>query len=237
MKNLKVFLWSTFTHYKVQSFRSVFVEACVSSIFCIFIPFYEPPLYFIIKIRRICDLFYTCRISENCWRITPECSPSICLCWHMPKQRKNVCTRSVQRCSECWAGGVAWVELAGAGSQVQQPTPKMHHFIHQLGRDSVFASILFLFFLPQLFVSFSDCKNQRRPLVYFWRFSCNVQTADLLQTLLQSAFPHTPRASPYIFSVGARVQKQYPQSCRERRLVWPSCRRPLNKFLTPTVLE
>lgn len=91
--------------------------------------------------------FYTCSISENCWRVTSECSPSICLCWHMPKQRKNVCMRSVwcQRCSECWVGGVAWVELAGAGSQVQLPRPKMHHLIYQLGRDGVIVSILFLF--------------------------------------------------------------------------------------------
>lgn len=115
-------------------------------------------------------------------------SPSVCLCWHAHKQRKNVCTKSV-RCQEtlgmltrrCGMIGASRCWLSGTTAHVKDAP--LH--LSAWKRECICVNII-LVLLPQLFVSFRDHKHQRRPLVLFWRFSWNVRAADLLQTLLQS---------------------------------------------------
>lgn len=112
---------------------------------CIFIPFYYPPLYFIIKICCICDLLHIQHFRELLKNHARMFSFDMPLLTRAQTEKECLWEkRAMSEMPECW-GGVAWLELAGAGSQVQQPTPKMRHFIYHLGRDSVSVSAFFLF--------------------------------------------------------------------------------------------
>lgn len=138
-------------------------------------------------------------------RTTPVFSLSLChrrhVLWQTAKERKCKCLR----CSECWVGGVAWLQLVVARSQVQQPPH--HRCAAHLSNWK------------------SDCISLYTFQIRFARLCGHPQ-----RLLINSESLH-------VYKINTKYWLCIVQSCRGRRIAWPSCWGLVNKFLTPTVLE
>lgn len=147
---------------------------------CIFIPFYYPPLYFIIKICCICDLLHIQHFREllkNRARMSSFDMPLL-----TRAQTEKECLREKRAMSEmpeCW-GGVAWLELAGAGSQVCQRCATSSITLEEI----VYLCQYFSCSPTSVVCILPWPRTSAPPTCALLEVLLEVQTADLIQSLL-----------------------------------------------------